>query len=341
MTFEDLEVLEPTSADMELEQNRIAVWQFQSQYHPEIKPEEPAVLFPGSDNRQPREKRAKDLDAASNSDQNSSFTPPSSSHSSSSSSSRPRAKVKIPATDLYQDVKKPSTNSFLLVTQGSENPHNESFQAAKLRFQQEKLAGQQAPQRNKEEAESEQKPGNIASTFSKPTLFTSKANESVDTMCSNSGTSEARRTGPQPTVRLSQQSATNSIVMEDGRGKSASSFASRPGNRRERAISRNASTPHNSPMNGIDRPFYPSSTGQFTYSKGSNGPTRNGHEDWRSWVELGIRIFDLPASTTTRDLYKRFSQEGTVVYIELYENTKGQPDGKACVRFRYDHTPIT
>lgn len=159
----------PRTLNLELERNPIAIWQYQSQYHQTLKPAKTAVLLSGPDNREPGVKYAKSLEVASNTDQQSSFTPPSSTHSSSSSSSLPRAKVKIPSKDLYQDVKTSSTDSSPLVTQDSGNPHIDSFNAAKLRYQQEKLTDQPATQKFDQGAGSRLQLGRSALIFS--TLF--------------------------------------------------------------------------------------------------------------------------------------------------------------------------
>lgn len=294
------------------------------------------MRLPGLDDRQPREKRAKYLEVASDSDQQSSFTPPSSSHSSSSSSDRSHFKVKIPATGLYQDVRKSSADTFPRMAQDLKYPHNESFKAAKVRFQREKLARQQAAQNIDEASEL----GFASGKTSILTRLASRSKEPTDNMYPSSGPL-ARRAGPQPVVQLPPQPAFRSLWTEHSRANSASSFLSRPRDRRGTANGTYISSSYNLPNNSQDRPFFHSSAGHFNYSNGSNGLGGNGHEDWRTWVELGIKIFDLPTTTTTRDLWKRFSQEGTVVYIELYENTKGQPDGKACVRFRYGYSLLT
>ncbi len=56
--------------------------------------------------------------------------------------------------------------------------------------------------------------------------------------------------------------------------------------------------------------------------------------DWTTWQDLTVRIHGLPATTTTRDLYRCFSRQGTIVRIELFENTRGERDGNASVIFR-------
>ena len=61
----------------------------------------------------------------------------------------------------------------------------------------------------------------------------------------------------------------------------------------------------------------------------------NGPSYWATWPELGVKISKLPPGTTTRDLWMCFSQEGTIMSIDLYEDRRGLRDGKGCIRFRF------
>lgn len=54
---------------------------------------------------------------------------------------------------------------------------------------------------------------------------------------------------------------------------------------------------------------------------------------WRNLKEVTVRVERLDAATTTFDLWKQFSQEGEVVFIELYETTHGTRNGSGKVRF--------
>ena len=56
--------------------------------------------------------------------------------------------------------------------------------------------------------------------------------------------------------------------------------------------------------------------------------------DWTHWVELSIKLFELPVNTTTLLLWETFSKEGSIAGIELFEDTKGSRQGSARVRFR-------
>ena len=71
-----------------------------------------------------------------------------------------------------------------------------------------------------------------------------------------------------------------------------------------------------------------------TYQRSSGGPIARRWDDWASWPEVQVKIFGLTANITTSDLWKSFSKEGTVVTIELFEDSTGARDGKAMVRFR-------
>lgn len=65
-----------------------------------------------------------------------------------------------------------------------------------------------------------------------------------------------------------------------------------------------------------------------------NPTSRYGPLVWTTWQEVSVRIRDIPPTTTTRDLWRCFSKQGTIVGIELYENTKGKREGSASVKFR-------
>jgi len=71
-----------------------------------------------------------------------------------------------------------------------------------------------------------------------------------------------------------------------------------------------------------------------TYQRSSGGPIARRWDDWASWPEVQVKIFGLTANITTSDLWRCFSKEGTIVTIELFEDSTGARDGKALVRFR-------
>lgn len=119
-----------------------------------------------------------------------------------------------------------------------------------------------------------------------------------------------------PMVRLSGQPSVISHSMQssarggNARG-SAMPFASGSGN-----YQRPTSRPFNA------QPYPSKCTSRY------NAPA------WTSWQELTVRIHGLPATATTRDIYRCFSKQGKIVQIELFENTRGERDGNAIVKFR-------
>lgn len=57
-------------------------------------------------------------------------------------------------------------------------------------------------------------------------------------------------------------------------------------------------------------------------------------DDWQSWVELSVRVHQLPPNITTKELYKRFVSEGYVTTIDIFEDVRGLQEGSARVRFK-------
>jgi hypothetical protein len=55
---------------------------------------------------------------------------------------------------------------------------------------------------------------------------------------------------------------------------------------------------------------------------------------WPTWVELPVKVFGLPPYITTLHLWERFSEEGKVETVEIFENRAGQRQGGAKIRFR-------
>lgn len=121
---------------------------------------------------------------------------------------------------------------------------------------------------------------------------------------------------PKPMVRLpGQQSVMPHSKQPSTRGGDARGSSMPFGSRRV-----NYQRPFSRPFNS--RPYPANSTGRY------NAP------DWTTWQDLTVKIHDLPATATTRDLYRCFSRQGNIVRIELYENTRGERDGKASVKFK-------
>lgn len=65
-----------------------------------------------------------------------------------------------------------------------------------------------------------------------------------------------------------------------------------------------------------------------------NGAVARRQDDWTTWIELSVRLQYLTPNVSTCDLWKALSKEGTIIIIELYEDNRGNRDGKGVVRFR-------
>ncbi|KFY36742.1 hypothetical protein V495_07655 [Pseudogymnoascus sp. VKM F-4514 (FW-929)] len=63
------------------------------------------------------------------------------------------------------------------------------------------------------------------------------------------------------------------------------------------------------------------------------GPVLKLKEPWQTWTELTVRVYQLPPSVTTWDLFRCFEKEGSIVFIELHENSRGVRQDSARIRF--------
>lgn len=300
------------------------------------------VRLPVSDERQRVKNGACDMTiaaAATDSDKGSSFTPSFSSSSSTSSSlENLDSTLLLSSVNLEQG---PLSARALRRLHFNGVSQHQSVNEARLRYQQAKLAFQ----------------ANSSSSVG--------AGSSSASMDSVSSVSFARKAGPQPVVKLPQQSRIAPYRMEPSGKQSSASFVSQHISQVTSPEGTGINTPipssqnkpgytyqHASalPRDGTHHAFnLPAldSSGNFKHSHSQ--PRHNqGHvmrsafrfnrgleDDWTKWVELGLKISGLPPSTTTRDLYRCFSKEGNIVLIELYENTRSEREGTACVRFRY------
>jgi RNA-dependent RNA polymerase len=73
--------------------------------------------------------------------------------------------------------------------------------------------------------------------------------------------------------------------------------------------------------------------GRPNVSASGSVPNLKRREAWQSWPELTIKVWNLPSSITTWQLWKKFEREGTVVSIEIYESRQGVREGSAKIRF--------
>lgn len=63
------------------------------------------------------------------------------------------------------------------------------------------------------------------------------------------------------------------------------------------------------------------------------GPIIRTKQAWQDWLELSVKLHNLPSNITTWDLWKRFEREGVIAFIEIYENRQGVRDGNGRIRF--------
>lgn len=145
----------------------------------------------------------------------------------------------------------------------------------------------------------------------------------------------ARRIGPQPVVRLPQQQSFEPHRMESTSNTSHPLFVPQHPLPHKRVNNiPNPLSSYGISDNTLQRsPLRPCYSQKPSNQAGAN--RRPNHNDWNRWAELSVTVFDLPPTTTTRDLYQCFSREGNVVMIELYENARGEREGKGVVRFKY------
>jgi RNA-dependent RNA polymerase len=84
---------------------------------------------------------------------------------------------------------------------------------------------------------------------------------------------------------------------------------------------------------GIGQITRPASRGNQASNLQKQSPIFVSGEKWQRWVELAVRVSNLPPNITTWDLFKRFGVEGTIIFIEIYENRQGMREGIARIRF--------
>lgn len=176
-----------------------------------------------------------------------------------------------------------------------EDNRNEGLELARQRYQQEKAARQQPTQQSQGSHKSSKAEHREDTPPVALTLRQSKP---------ASSTKDPPLPRHKPVARLPGQPSVISHSMQS---------SARGGNARGlRPVSR--------PFNG--RPYPSHSTSRYNYP------------DWTTWQELTVKIYNLPPTATTRDVYRCFSRQGNIVRIELYENTRGERDGNASVKFR-------
>ncbi len=312
-------------------------WDSQTAHQLECGNVKAKVHLPESDERQPLKKGVSDMTmaaAARDSDKDSSFTPPCSSSSPSSSSiEHLNSTLLASSIDHDQDVEGSLIDRALRRLHFHGDSSHQGINEARLRYQQAKLP------------------------FHANSPKSVGARSSSDSMESFSSASIARKAGPQAVVKLPQQSKITPYRVDSFVSQHTSQPASLGGTAINTPIPSSQNKPSctyhpASPLSpdNAHQVFNPQgldSSSNYKHSRSRQhhnqdhvmrptfGFGRRVQDDWTKWVELGLKISGLPRSTTTRDLYRCFSKEGNIVLIELYENTRSEREGTACVRFRY------
>lgn len=86
-----------------------------------------------------------------------------------------------------------------------------------------------------------------------------------------------------------------------------------------------AMLPHSKPLLYESRPMHQRRNGSMVTQP---------QPDWTQWVEVRVKVFGLTPTVTTADLWKAFSKQGSVSTIEIFEDSSGNRNGKASIRFR-------
>ena len=76
----------------------------------------------------------------------------------------------------------------------------------------------------------------------------------------------------------------------------------------------------------------------FNSSKYQKQGTHPNEVEWRAWQELSIKMFELPQHINTKELRECFEKEGTVISVEIFENSRNERHGGGRIRFRYETT---
>ena len=270
-----------------------------------------AVRLPRMDRRKPLEKDAKDLMPDSDSDQQQQSFLNSTSSSSSSSGHAP-TKVTLPPSQQIHDVK----NSIEASSSGRPRGRrgSQGIRAARQRF----LRGTAAKQ---QEAKARNQTSEMSSKSSAPLVNRSGAANPSSSMStsSTSQSSAQQKPAPQPVVLLPSQSlyAQNPTSFTTSKGfYNQASLHGRP----------SRASQHPLPQNPNDS-SYPSSA--------MTGRNHRAQNNWANGEYLFVTAYDLPDTTTTRNLWAAFKHEGYISHIRLHENARGYRNGKASIKFRY------
>ena len=283
-----------------------------------------AERLPNMDKRKPLEKGAKDLMMDSDSQQQQQQQQQAFLNSTSSSSSsfeHTTTKAILPPTQKTLYVNKSFEASSSRGPRGRGG--NRGIEAARQRFLLETAAKQQEANAALK-VHKAIKTGNqtieMSSKSSIPLLNRSDASNSSSSGSLTSQSSAQQNVTPQPVVLLPSQS------LYTQNPTSFSNTANAFCNQSPTKCRPNSAFQHPRPqrMNDLSYPS-PAMTGRNHRVQG----------DWAHGDYIYIKVFDLPDSATTRDLWTAFKHEGYIAHIRLYENARGCRDGKASIKFRY------
>lgn len=273
-----------------------------------------AVRLPSID-KEPLGKDAKDLMTDSDSDQQQQQSLLNSTSSSSSSLDHTPTKVNLLPSQQVQNVKKSFKASSSRGPLGRRR--NQGIKAAKQRFQLIKAARQQEAKAAPEFL----KAGNqMSSKSSAPLNNRSVALNSSSSASSTSQTSAREKAASQPVVLLPSQSLY--AQKPTPFSTTANDFA-------------NQSCQHARPNSAFQHPLPQLPNGSSSPSSAMMSRNYRVQSDWPTREYLFIKVYGLPDSTTTRDLWAAFKGEGHIAHIRLYENARGYRDGNASIKFRY------
>ena len=207
-------------------------------------------------------------------------------------------------------VTRNSKSRFARSTQGRGDSRNAAMRQAKLRYEQEKLALQQ-DQQNPAESLSVY-PGSLGHGFG--------GTRSV------AGITNVHRASFNPDQQYRPAQQRNRSANAHRQFQSSDSPTAVHGSRFS-AVQNDNIHPHQHPSK--HRP-----NGSFPYQQQPSYSVVRRPDSWSTWLELRVKVYGLPTTVTTLDLWNAFSQEGSIDAIEIFEDSKGARDGKASVRYR-------
>lgn len=199
-------------------------------------------------------------------------------------------------------------------SRGRGDTRNAAMRQAKSRYEQEKLAIQQQDQ----QIQDQQKPADLINMvsvnspreFGRASPVTGMTRRQPINLSSHQGL--AQQPGPNASAQGRFQPSENPTRLH----------GLRPATGRNRKVNPR-------PLPSAHRP---NSAPNYQQQLSESVVRRQG--DWCTWIELRVKVFGLPTTVTTLDLWQCFSKEGTIDAIEIFENSHGVREGKASIRYR-------